>query len=410
MLYEILRPIVRWGLQLYFKHIFVSGLNKIPENEPVILSCNHQSAFFEPILLAVLLERKPYFITRGDIFEKSWANRLLSTLNMIPIFRFRDGMESMKKNDASLAKISHLLSEKQTVVIFSEGHISTRKLQLDPLQKGTARLAVDTFLKYKTFDTLYFVPIGLNYSNAEKPFGVVMIEVGDPYPIQRNEIETPDFHLNKKVREITDNLDPKLRERVFNVDKAEDEPLAQSLLEFYRNQFEFPTFPSILQDRSYLRKQQAILKHINQLEVSEKVKLQTTYQDVLTTYKPALSKTLFRYISLIIGFLPAVLGTIGNFIPVFFAKRYADNSIKDRAFYGPVLFALSLFGSLIYWIVLAIAALFSPYWSLFGIVLFLPFMGWYALYYWEFFRKMMRPSSEKLDEKAQQLLGYLENV
>ena len=97
-LYFFIRPFVRFGLKLYFKNIFIAGLNKIPSDKSIIIASNHPTAFFEPILLACLHSRSFNFLTRGDIFKKAFYHNLLSKLHMIPIFRFRDGHENMKKN------------------------------------------------------------------------------------------------------------------------------------------------------------------------------------------------------------------------------------------------------------------------------------------------------------------------
>ena len=139
--YYIVRPLARIGIWMYYRKIYIANTERIPKNKPVIIAANHPTGFMEPCIMAVFLRRPLYFLVRGDFFRKSYFNFLMRSLNMIPIFRKRDGnFRDLKSNYASFAACYEALRANRTIMIFPEGSAVHEK-RLRPLQKGISRLA-----------------------------------------------------------------------------------------------------------------------------------------------------------------------------------------------------------------------------------------------------------------------------
>lgn len=84
---------------------------------------------------------------------------------MLPVYRVRDGWNTISNNNAIFENCSEILSNKEAIVIFPEGsHNLARRVR--PLSKGFTRIVFDTLEKYPDLD-LHLIPIGLNFVKAE---------------------------------------------------------------------------------------------------------------------------------------------------------------------------------------------------------------------------------------------------
>lgn len=159
----ILRLIVKVALHVYFAKITVYGKENIPKGKAVLIVSNHQNALIDPILIATHTNLNPHFLTRASVFKKSFVAKLLDFIRMIPIYRVRDGINNMEKNNETFDKSVNILLEKGSIVIFVEGNHSNQR-NLRPLKKGFARIAYQTLEKEPELD-LVILPVGINYSN-----------------------------------------------------------------------------------------------------------------------------------------------------------------------------------------------------------------------------------------------------
>jgi 1-acyl-sn-glycerol-3-phosphate acyltransferase len=158
--FSTLRIYVWAALHLFFRKIKVSGKSEVPRGA-VLFTPNHQNAFMDALLVVCSSGRYTHFLARADIFQKGWAKMLLRLINMIPIYRTRDGWQSLTQNQQTFEACAQLLQKEEAVVIFPEGnHGSARRLR--PLSKGFTRVAFEA-LRTNPHLSLYIVPVGLNY-------------------------------------------------------------------------------------------------------------------------------------------------------------------------------------------------------------------------------------------------------
>lgn len=171
--------LVKLALLLYYSKIKVVGKENIPKNKAVLIIANHQNALIDPILIATHLGTKPYFLTRASIFKNPIVAKLLDYIRMIPIFRVRDGLENMEKNQETFDRSIQILSNKRMILIFGEGNHSLQR-NLRPLKKGFARIVINTLEKYPELDLL-ILPVGINYGNHKKSGSKICLNIGKPF-------------------------------------------------------------------------------------------------------------------------------------------------------------------------------------------------------------------------------------
>ena len=103
LLYKIGYAIVITGIRSYFKNHQYDGKKLIPANTGILYAVNHQNAFLDPIVIAGKTKEPTYFLTRADIFKKPLVAKLLSMIYMLPIYRQRDGVDTIRMNQKTIS-------------------------------------------------------------------------------------------------------------------------------------------------------------------------------------------------------------------------------------------------------------------------------------------------------------------
>ncbi|KJD35975.1 glycerol acyltransferase [Tamlana sedimentorum] len=106
-----------------------------------------------------------YFLTRASVFNKPLIAKILKSLQMIPVYRVRDGWSTISNNVEVFNTCSELLHNNDAVSLFPEGNHSLKRT-VRPLSKGFTRIVFETLEKYPETD-LQIIPLGLNYENAK---------------------------------------------------------------------------------------------------------------------------------------------------------------------------------------------------------------------------------------------------
>lgn len=178
LLYSLVKLFVKTGLHCYHKQIKVYGLENIPKDKPVMFLPNHQSALIDVLLIATDCNRKPYFLTRADVFSGTFLNRIFSFFRMLPIFRMRDGRNTLSNNNLIFDKCAALLNSQNALVLFPEANHNLKR-RVRTLSKGFTRIILRAFELNPQLD-IQIVPVGLNYKHAENYPDEVAIFYGTP--------------------------------------------------------------------------------------------------------------------------------------------------------------------------------------------------------------------------------------
>lgn len=165
LFYNIVKPIIRFALFCYYKEVRLTGAENIPKNKPVMLLPNHQNGLLDPLILAGYIPGfRPYFLTRSDVFRNPVLRSLFGLFRMLPIYRIRDGRNSLDKNQAIFDRCANLLAAGEVVLLFPEANHNLKR-QVRPLSKGFTRIVFQTLSENPGLD-LQLIPVGINYQDA----------------------------------------------------------------------------------------------------------------------------------------------------------------------------------------------------------------------------------------------------
>ena len=166
LLYNLLKALIRIGFFFYYREIRMYGIGTVPTDRPVMLLPNHQNALIDPLLYAAFARgRKPYFLTRSDVFKNPVLGWLFAGLRMMPVYRLRDGRETLYRNQAVFQRCAALFDRGEHILLFPEAnHGLTRRVR--PLSKGFTRILEQSFESYAQLD-IQVLPVGVNYQKAD---------------------------------------------------------------------------------------------------------------------------------------------------------------------------------------------------------------------------------------------------
>lgn len=211
MLYKFLFYPARIALWFYCKSIKINKRGFLTENGPLLIAANHPNSFLDAIILSSLFKKPIYALARGDAFSKRIYHRILSSLNMMPVYRVSEGVENLGYNYSTFDMCQKLFSERKIVLIFSEG-LCINEWHLRPLKKGTARLA---FNALDAGIPLRILPLGINYSSFKKFGKIVHLNFGDiinPDQFSRNQSD------GKLIAEFNYQLKSQLTNLVYEIE------------------------------------------------------------------------------------------------------------------------------------------------------------------------------------------------
>lgn len=167
---------------MFYSSVEINGQARIPkESSNIIFAPNHQSAFLDAILVAVFSTQPIHFLTRADVFTFPFKY-ILRSLNMMPVYRIRDGYKSLSKNDAVFETCKDLLQDGKPILLFPEASQSL-VYYLRPLSRGLSRIA---HMAQEGFDKpIYIVPVGLNYFDQFRAGSRLILNFGEPINVKQ---------------------------------------------------------------------------------------------------------------------------------------------------------------------------------------------------------------------------------
>ncbi len=180
--YSLLGLWVKATLFCYYKNITAVGRVNIPLDKPVLFLSNHQNALMDVLLIATRCGRKPWFLARSDVFANAFLRHLFNFLQMLPIYRLRDGRHQLSKNNRIFDACGALLGDGEAIVLFPEANHSLRR-RVRPLSKGFTRIISIALAKYPGLD-IQLVPVGQNYAYPMQVGDSAALHFGNPISVQ----------------------------------------------------------------------------------------------------------------------------------------------------------------------------------------------------------------------------------
>ena len=218
MIYSLVKKLMRVALYCYFREIRFHGMDRVPRDRPVMLLPNHQNALLDPLLVAACMKgARPYFLTRSDVFQGKFLKAVFSGLRMLPVYRLRDGRETLGRNQAIFDRCAELLHRGEPLLLFPEANHNLKR-QVRPLSKGFTRIVTLTLTQYPDTD-LQLLPVGINYQDAAgfpdrvayefgRPFAAApILQAGDAVLARRTMIEAVSRQLQGLTTHIPTDAD-----------------------------------------------------------------------------------------------------------------------------------------------------------------------------------------------------------
>lgn len=210
MLYKILLLPARLAIYFYCRKIVINNKAIPDEKGPLLIAANHPNSFLDAIIVSTLFKKPIYSLARGDAFSNKLVTKILTSLNMLPVYRVSEGVENLENNYITFDACQQLFRENKIVLIFSEGKC-INEWHLRPLKKGSARLALTAWMHNTPLRVL---PLGINY-NSFRRFGKIMVLNFGNF-ISKSDLYE-DFTSGKAINEFNDLLQEQLDSLVYEI-------------------------------------------------------------------------------------------------------------------------------------------------------------------------------------------------
>lgn len=355
--YFLLYNYARHLFYMYYRKVYITGKENIPDNQPVIFAPNHQNALMDALAVLFSLGKAVVFLARADIFKKKRTSDFLNLIKILPVYRMRDGVSNLQKNDDVFNHTVRILRKKTPIGIMPEGNHGD-KYRIRPFVKGIFRIAFNTqeVLNAENSKKVQIVPVGLNYDHYVKYNRPLLINYGKPIDVSKF-LEEYRVNAPKTVNKLKKELSEKLSELVIDIHDEEYYDLINDLRDFYYKKM----IKSFNIGRiNFINKFRADKKMIDILYDHKKSDPEWFYKmnDLIREYYDGLHKLqlrnwvleseqyyffpLFLNSVLLIITLPVFLyGFLHNIIPFIIPHRFV-RKIKDKQFHSSFKFVLSL--------------------------------------------------------------------
>lgn len=318
--YEMVWMGITTTFRFYFRRWQRANYPKLKRNTPTIYVANHQNAFLDALALIMSQDRHPMFLVRANIFKSSLAAFWLRSLNMMPIYRIRDGIRSVARNDEVIEKCVKILKKgRKPLAVFPEGNHNLHRY-LRPLQKGLSRIAF-TAMKESDFQLdLKIVPVGISYSRHTKARSDLLVNFGEPINV-KDYVTLYKENANKAYSALTSEIENRIKPLIIDIhDHAHYEEVERMWLS------QKTCKPDMLKEL-----------HSDQRLVNKIIE-DATYLDTLPEVPSRKKNKLIQ----LFGFPVYLYGIINGFLMYFFTDRLIKKVVTDIHFYGSVKLAAAL--------------------------------------------------------------------
>ena len=340
LFYQFFRVIVsKWGLIFYYRKIRSIGREKIPKKTPVMFIPNHQNSFMDALLVVSTNWKYTFFLTRAQAFSSAFMRWFLDNLNMLPVYRVRDGISSVTKNNAIFERCIRMLEKNYAVLVFAEANHNLNR-RIRPLSKGFTRIAFDAEQKNNWDLNLHIVPVGVNYTRHRESRNDVTVVYGDPIPMKKYQ-ELFQQDERKAANVLKNDVAKIMKECTMHVQNAQHYFLHQLLLDDLaddRSHLVDPNKVRPLNEKlDQLASEEDYLAAQELIEMAEKQHIDLSRLQEYTSGKQSpLWKKLLQSPFILLGFLNFRLA----YIPV---DNLIRNTIKDHAFDASIKFLVTVF-------------------------------------------------------------------
>ncbi len=347
MFYSLIHKISVLAIKLFFNQISIQNKQIVPNTSPIIFVANHPNFFMDPLIIGSYCPRQLYFFAKSTLFNSPLKKRILTRLNLVPVYRKIDDKENMGGNVNSFNKGYRILENNGAFLIFPEG-ISVGKRVLGKIKTGAARIGLEAELKNDFALNIVIIPIGLSYSDQVRFRSNIMIRFGSPIELskfekeyKRNEVETvkkvtliiekslnnlTNYYQTDQIEDIVQGLEliykmELMTELGMEVDNKNDDFIISKILTDAVQWYKDNEPALIIEFREKLNEYIDLLK---QLDIRDE------FLDPVRQEKRGWGKTK-TILFLVIGWPLFIWGIITNYIPYILPRVLVEITNKDQS-------------------------------------------------------------------------------
>jgi 1-acyl-sn-glycerol-3-phosphate acyltransferase len=402
--YAILKPWILLGTKLFYRRYTIRGLENFPKSDiPVVIAANHQNALMDAIVCCVTAPRQLSFLTRADIFQNPTAYRILTHLNMLPIYRQKDNVDQVALNEVIFQECYKRLRSGGAISLFPEGNHNNHKF-LRPMRKGLARVAFGAEESGNFNLDLKVIPVGIDFSDYTSFRADLLVIYGEPISMNPF-VELYKTEPARAYTELMKEVKQRVSQQMIDIQDKDNYSLVRALEPLAKS----GAFAGIKSGNHYgewqLNKEFTDGWNANAADQTEKVEeLKTVFSD----YSQALEENALsvkdmeenqlnpaaevaRYLFLVMLFPLFLVGWILNSIPGSLVNWVVKNKVRDPHFKSSIMLAMGVFVFTIWWVLLSVVSLIaSGEWWIAGVFLiFVPLSGIFAMNWREHWRSLL---------------------
>lgn len=256
----------------WFGEVEVNGKENIPYRKPCILLPCHQNGLMDCVTLLAEFEQPITFFAKSAIFVNDTVCKILAFLRIMPAYRQREGIQHVAKNEENFEKAIDLLLRGYPFCIMPEG--GQREVhRLHNFVKGPFRIAFHTQEKLPEGETVYLLPVGLDYGHYDRMSYPFVLNIGKPIRVDTY-MDLYAQHEGRALNVIKEDAQNALSEKMLNIRSQEFYPVFYLSAYLYNYQM---LQQLNLQDNqsNRLKARQTIVKHLDNIADAESQKLDT---------------------------------------------------------------------------------------------------------------------------------------
>lgn len=323
------------GLRFFYKKRRVVGRENLPKDKPILYVPNHQNSFMDALHVATTTKPTIYFLTRAQAFKPDIVGKYLWSINMMPVYRVRDGFSSVQKNNEIFEKCIRYLKNRDTILVFAEANHNLKR-RIRSLSKGFTRIAFGAEEEYDWSLDLQIVPVGINYSEHQTGGNTVQVNYGEAIPVSKYR-ERYESDEKSGVDAMKEDVSEAMKKLVFHVEDLEEYPLQKILWDDLEPNDLNVIDPDIANER--IQKTQSHVTDELIEEAKELDKLADKNKIDLNEF--AFGKQFSLKDALLLPFYG--FSFLNNIIPYQPVRYLIKNVIKDRAFDASIKFLAAVF-------------------------------------------------------------------
>jgi hypothetical protein len=354
----------------------------------------------DALAVLLLIPQQPVWLARADLFKNKLLTSILHFLKISPVYRIRDGKETLDKNDAVFELAVRVLKNKKALAIFPEAQ-HTFKRQSRIHKKAIPRIAFMAEERENFGLGIQVVPVGLYYDHYYKYNRELLVNFGEPIALKDYQ-ELYAKNPASAAIELRNKIYTRLIPLTLNIKSKTHYAEYETLREMYGNQA-----LKKLSGTAKLDQEKALIGDVEAWEEAHPDEAEAfftkieNYQKALKKagiddHAPASKKTLFHiFFNCFWAGLTFPLffyGWINNFLAFHLPSILVRKKIKDRVFWATVEYVLWLMLLPVFWLLQwGLIWIFTGdfYLSLIYLIT-LPVFGKLALYLSSFYKRLQQ--------------------